>query len=185
VSEPRTMWRRGRYAPAWPPAQATLATEMITESDNDAATTLWDEVGLTSLQQFLTAAGLTRTRLGDDGYWGLTVVNAHDELLLLRLLITQNAVLDSASRGYALGLMAQVIPAQRWGVTAGTASGVTACLKNGWLPDPDRWVINSIGDFTQAGGDYSIAILTSNNPTMDYGVATVQAVASAINRELG
>jgi hypothetical protein len=112
-------------------------------------------------------------------------VNAHDEMLLLRLLITQNTVLDSASRGYALSLMSSVTPAQRWGVTAGAASGVTAYLKNGWLPDPERWVINSIGDFAQGGGDYSIAILTRNNPTMSYGVTTVQAVASVVNRDLG
>jgi len=167
------------------PAQLTLAEEMITESDNDAATALWDEVGQAGLQSFLAAAGLTTTVLGPDGYWGLTEVNARDELLLMQLLITPNAVLDSSSRSYALGLMADVIPAQRWGVPAGVPSGVGVHVKNGWLPDPALWVINSIGDFTAAGGDYSIVILTSNNPSMDYGVDTVTAVATVINQDLG
>jgi beta-lactamase class A len=165
-------------------AQATLAQEMITESDNDAATALWDDVGMAGLNSFLTAAAMSRTHLGQDGYWGLTEVNAQDELLLLRLLMTTNPVLDQASRSYALGLMANVIPGQRWGVSADAPADVTVHLKNGWLPDPVLWVINSIGDFTGPGGDYSVAILTRDNPTMPYGVHTVETIARVINRGL-
>jgi hypothetical protein len=166
------------------PGQVTLAGEMITESDNGAATALWDEVGLAGLQSFLTAAGLRDTVLGQDGYWGLTEVNAHDETLLMQLLVTPNAVLDSSSRSYALRLMSDVIPSQRWGVPAGVPSGVGVHVKDGWLPDPVLWVINSIGDFTAPGGDYSIVILTANNPDMGYGVDTVDAVATVINQQL-
>jgi hypothetical protein len=122
--------------------------------------------------------------LGQDDYWGLTEVNPHDELLLLRLLMDQNPVLDAASRAYALRLMAEVEPDQGWGVRAGTGPGTTVHLKNGWLPDPDEWDINSIGDFTRPGGDYSIVVLTSGNPDMDYGVSTVEAVARRINEAL-
>ena len=71
------------------------------------------------------------------------------------------------------------------GRAGGSATDVTAHLKNGWLPDPSLWVVNSIGDFTRArDGDYSIAILTMDNPDMDYGVATVEALATVINRAL-
>jgi hypothetical protein len=164
--------------------QATLATQMITESSNAAATALWDEDGRAGLQGFLTAAGMTRTELGPGDYWGLTEVNPHDELRLLRLLVSQNDVLDGWSRHYALRLMAAVDPAQRWGVSAGAPAGVTVHLKNGWLPDPYLWVINSIGDFTGPRGGYSIAILTMDNPDMDYGVTTVQDVATVINQAL-
>ena len=166
--------------------QASLATAMITESSNSAATALWDEVGRTGLAGFLAAAGMTRTELGSGDYWGLTEVNAHDELRLLRLLITPNTVLDRDSRQYALRLMADVEASQCWGVPAGADDDeVTAHLKNGWLPDPSLWVVNSIGDFTRAsGGDYSVAILTMNNPDMDYGIATVEGVATVINQAL-
>ena len=166
------------------PEQVTLSHEMITESDNTAATDLWDEVGMQGLQKFLTAAGMHHTELGQHGYWGLTDVNAHDELRLLQLLITPNSVLDSSSRGYILRLMNHVIPSQHWGVSAGVPVGVTVYLKDGWLPDPALWIINSIGDFTAPGGDYSMAILTRGNPTMPYGVDTVQAVAQLVNRAL-
>jgi len=164
------------------PDQAVLAQAMITESDNDAQDTLWNEVGMDDLQRFLTAARMNHTRLGQDDYWGLTEVNAHDELRLLHLLINPNPVLDAASRRYALGLMADVEPDQRWGVPAGAPPDVTVHLKNGWLPDPDLWDVNSIGDFTRHDIDYSIAILTKDDPDMAYGVAVVEKVARLINR---
>jgi beta-lactamase class A len=166
--------------------QDALARAMITESDNDAQDELWNQVGMPGLQAFLNAAGMNHTVLGQDDFWGLTEVNAHDELRLLRLLIIPNPVLDAASRRYALTLMGDVIPEQRWGVPAGAPADVTVHLKNGWLPDPDLWDVNSVGDFTHRDHDfdYSIAILTSNDPDMAYGVATVEGVARLINRAL-
>jgi hypothetical protein len=166
------------------PDQAALCTAMITESDNDAQDELWNEVGMPSLQAFLNAARMNHTVLGTDDFWGLTEVNAHDEQRLLQLLITHNTVLDRTSRRYALGLMADVISWQRWGVSAGAPADMTVHLKNGWLPDPDLWDINSIGDFTRHDLDYSIAILTSNDPDMAYGVDTVEAIATLINKVL-
>jgi hypothetical protein len=166
------------------PDQVTLTTEMITESSNSAATTLWDEVGRRHLQRFLNLARMTHTHLGPGVYWGLTRVTAHDELRLLKQLKSRRSVLDKPSRSYALSLMASVIPSQRWGVTAGAPTKLTAHVKNGWLPDPVLWVINSIGLFTGPHRSYRIAVLTRGNPTMTYGVGTVQAVAEVINHEL-
>jgi len=80
--------------------------------------------------------------------------------------------------------MADVVPDQRWGVPAGAPPDVTVHLKNGWLPDPDLWDVNSIGDFTRHDIDYSIAILTRDDPDMAYGVAVVETVARLINRAL-
>lgn len=80
--------------------------------------------------------------------------------------------------------MALAAVPRTWGVPAGAPADGTVHVKNGWLPDPALWVINSIGDFTRPDGDYSIAILTRGNPDMDYGVDTVAAVAGLINRDL-
>jgi Beta-lactamase enzyme family len=167
--------------------QIVLTKQMITYSDNDAATALWNEVGRTNLQRFLTAAKMDHTELGPTGYWGLTDVNAHDEMLLLRLLVSPDSILNKASRSYELGLMADVIPGQRWGVPAGAPADVTSHLKNGWLQYPSLWIINSIGDFTRHDDDddYSIAVLTKDNPDMQYGIDTVQSVAEVINKSLG
>jgi hypothetical protein len=167
-------------------AQQALATQMITESSNSAASALWAEVGHPALQHFLHLAKMTQTGLGPDGYWGLTRITSHDELILLKLLTSKNSVLDNASRAYELSLMARVIPSERWGVPAGAPEGVTVHVKNGWLPYPvaDDWHINSIGSFSGHHRDYMIVVLTTNSPTMVYGVDTVQGIAEVINRDL-
>jgi beta-lactamase class A len=163
-------------------AQRSLAWLMITESDNDAATTLWNEVGIPGLQDFLDAAGMRHTILDADA-WGLTQLTAHDELTLLQVLSSQNHVLTAASRSYVLWLMANVIPSERWGVPAGAPHDVTVSVKNGWLPYPvsDDWHVNSIGVFRGHDISYQIAVLTGNNPTMAYGIDTIEAVAKVIN----
>ena len=166
------------------PEEVTLTTEMITESSNAAASALWREVGRRQLRRFLHLAKLTHTKLGPGGYWGLTRITARDELALLKVLKSKDSILDKPSRGYALSLMARVIPAQRWGVTAGAPADMTAHVKNGWLPDPVLWVINSIGIFTGKHRNYRIVVLTRDNHTMTYGVDTIQGVAEIINHEL-
>ena len=166
-------------------AQRALATKMIEVSDNDAASDLWNETGRTALQHFLNLAGMTETQLGPGGYWGLTQITAHDELTLLKLLTSKNSVLTTASRDYVLGLMAKVVSYERWGVPAGAPTDVTVHVKNGWLPQPTHgWRINSIGSFSGAGHDYMIVVLSMDNPTMAYGVDTVQDVAEVINHGL-
>ena len=158
---------------------------MITRSDNAAASALWAELGHGALQHFLNLAGMRHTVLGPGGVWGLTQITAPDEILLLRLLLKPNAVLSPNSRSYALQLMAQVIPSQRWGVPAGAPTSLTAHVKNGWLPRATHgWRIHSIGCFTGHGGGYSIVVLTQDNPSMPYGITTVQAIARVINRDL-
>lgn len=171
----------GTRLSSWEQEQATL---MITQSDNDAATDLWDEVGLSRLQQFLDLAKMNETELGLGGYWGLTQVTAHDEMLLLELLTEANPVLSASSRSYELALMAQVIPSQRWGTPAGAPGDVTVQVKNGWLPDATGWHINSIGAFTGKKTNYMIAVLTDDNPSEQYGIGTVQGVARPVHRDL-
>jgi beta-lactamase class A len=166
-------------------AEKSLATLMITQSDNDAASALWDELGHARIQHFLDLAKMTETILGPDGFWGLTEITARDELSLLRLLTKSNAVLSNSSRNYQLGLMAAVIPSQRWGVPAGAPRGITVHVKNGWLPEQiGGWHINSIGSFSGHGRDYMMAVLTDSNPTFDYGVSTIEAVAEVVHRDV-
>jgi beta-lactamase class A len=164
--------------------QAELAREMITESDNAAADALWDEVGRADLQRFLDLAGMTHTTLGPGILWGLTQATAPDELRLLTVLTSANPVLSQVSREYELQLMSQVIPAQRWGVPAGAGPGVTVHVKNGWLPVPRLWVVNSIGAFTSDDGVYKIVVLSQDNPAMADGIALVQGVATVVNHAL-
>ncbi|MEV3856270.1 serine hydrolase [Streptomyces sp. NPDC050095] len=168
---PLTGWERRNIRP------------MIHSSDNMAASRLWNDVGQPSLAATLNRAGTTRTSLGPYGYWGLTRTTAADQLRLLGALTNPHSFLKS--RSYALKLMGEVRKDQRWGVTAGMPRGLRAHLKNGWLPRATHgWRIHSIGVFTGSGRTYRLAVLSHDNPSMSYGVRTVERVAQAVHRGL-
>ncbi|MFF9806126.1 serine hydrolase [Streptomyces coeruleorubidus] len=163
----------------------TLARAMITKSDNAATSTLWKQLGMTKIKGFLTAAGMTQTTPGANGYWGLTQITVTDEQKLLKLITARNAVLSDNSRAYILKLMGQVVSSQRWGTPYGVPSGVTVAVKNGWLQRATNgWRVHSVGAFKGGGHDYMITVLTHGNSTMNYGIATIQAVAKVIHRDL-
>ncbi|MFI9581933.1 serine hydrolase [Streptomyces sp. NPDC052236] len=165
--------------------EQTLATNMITKSDNAATTTLWNQLGTTKVKNFLAAANMTRTIPGTGGYWGLTQISAGDERLLMNLLALKNTVLTDASRGYTLGLMYKVVSSQRWGVSAGAPSTARVQIKNGWLSRATHgWRVHSVGAFTSGGHSYTISVLTHDNSSMQYGVDTIQRVARAVHKDL-
>ncbi|MBO0833220.1 MAG: serine hydrolase [Actinobacteria bacterium] len=167
-------------------AQRNLASAMITQSSNTAASTLWGEVGIAHMQTFLSRAGMTSTVL--NSAWGLTKITPRDELTQLRVL-SYPSLLGPNARAYVLSLMAKVIASQRWGVSASAPSNVTVHLKNGWLNYPASvdWNINSIGVFTGTNINYQIAVLNhpaAGGQSESYGIQTVQSVAGIINRNL-
>jgi beta-lactamase class A len=165
--------------------EVELATAMITKSDNDATNALWHQIGHAGIQHFLSLAGMGDTVPGPKGYWGHTQVTAGDQLKLLRLLTSDNSVLDRDARTYALRLMNRVVPEQRWGTPAGAPATATVQVKNGWLPrDTHGWRVHSVGVFTGGGHDYGMAVLSQDNRAMADGVATVEGAARAVNRDL-
>ncbi len=142
-------------------------------------------------RSFNTAAGLSQTVLSScvvcRGFpwpgWGLSTTTPADQIALLRKLITPSTLLAATERAYALSLMENVTPAQRWGVSGGVPAQVTVALKNGWLPlkgsDGD-WQINSVGWVSGSGRNYLMAVLTTGNPTEQYGIDTIDQLATMV-----
>jgi hypothetical protein len=165
--------------------EQSLAKAMITQSDNTATSKLWRQLGLTKIKGFLAAAGMTQTKPGADGYWGLTQITVTDEQKLLKLVTARNAVLSDNSRAYILKLMGQVVSSQRWGTPYGAPSSVAVHVKNGWLQRSTHgWRVHSVGTFNGGGHDYMMTVLTQDNSTMSYGITTIQGVAKVIHRDL-
>jgi hypothetical protein len=179
------LWDAKRHNRYLTDREASLAKAMITRSDNDATSTLWRQLGLTKIRGFLTAAGMTQTKPGANGYWGLTQITVTDEQKLLKLITARNTVLSDNSRAYILKLMSQVISSQRWGTPYGAPSTVSVHVKNGWLQRSTHgWRVHSVGTFNGGGHDYMITVLTHGNSTMNYGITTIQGVAKVIHRDL-
>ncbi|MEU8572587.1 serine hydrolase [Streptomyces asoensis] len=179
------LWDAQRTGRALTAREKSLATAMITKSDNASTTTLWRQLGMTKIKNFLTAAKMTQTEPGANGYWGLTQITVTDEQKLLKLLTARNAVLTDPSRAYVNTLMGQVVAAQRWGTPYGRPAGVSWHVKNGWLSRATLgWRVHSVGTFKGGGHDYVMTVLTHGNSTMDYGIATIQGVAKVIHKDL-
>jgi hypothetical protein len=157
-----------------------LAASMIENSDNDSASDLYDDVGgAEAIDGVNRVCGLTETSAGTDGYWGLTTTTVDDQIRLLRVVFTRPSPLSPASQDYIQTLMSQVETGQQWGVPAAADAGTSFMVKDGWLPNPTLWEINSIGEVTHDGQRMLIAVLSDDNASEDSGIVLVQAVAES------
>jgi hypothetical protein len=155
-----------------------LAATMIENSDNDSASDLYYDVGgAEAIDDANRVCGLSETTVGTDGYWGLTTTTVDDQIRLLRVVFTRPSQLSSASQEYIQSLMSQVEADQQWGVTAAADPGTRFMVKNGWLPDPSLWEINSIGEVTRGSQRLLIAVLSDDNASEDSGISLVAEVA--------
>ena len=161
--------------------EKAYATTMIENSDNTAASALWNVIGKAEgLDAANEKLGLTGTEGGDGALWGLTQTTAADQLTLLQQVFGDDSELSEASRSYLQGLMGQIEADQHWGVSA-AADGSGWALKNGWLPRSTTglWDINSVGRVTVDGHDYLVAVLSKGNTTQAKGISLVEAAAKA------
>jgi hypothetical protein len=160
-------------------SQQALATSMIEESNNDSASDLYGEVGgAAGVDAANRVFGLRKTEAGAAGFWGLTTTTADDQIRLLRQVFTRPSVLWPASQDYIRDLMGRVESAQQWGVPAAATQGTEFRVKNGWLPDPSLWEINSIGEVVHGHQRMLIAVLSDDNASEYGGISVVQEAAA-------
>lgn len=152
---------------------------MITESANGPVRALWYSFGAAPWyrnQGRIFGLGDTTVR-GDDGSaWGLTTTSAADQVDLLRqVLLGDWGPIDEDSRALAFELMADVVPSQTWGVTAGVPDDWIVAQKNGFA----GITINSVGWVDEPGSSdgYVVAILSQGWPDHPSGIAAVERVS--------
>ena len=79
--------------------------------------------------------------------------------------------------------MEHITPSEAWGISAGVPAGAKLALKNGWLPlnisDTD-WQVNSIGWVDGTGRNYLIAVLSTGNPSEQYGIDSIEHLSAAV-----
>ncbi len=166
------------------PAEQAEAPAITEWSDNAVASALYAEVGgPPAVATFDHEAGMVQTNLASD--WSITSTTAADQVALVRDLVLPNRVLTDPSRAFVLNLMEHVIPSQAWGISAGVAPGATVALKGGDMPVGAGTVINSIGWVRGHGRDYAIAVLTTGDPSAQYGIQTLSIVSAAAYASMG
>ncbi|WP_439425187.1 LppW family protein [Oenococcus alcoholitolerans] len=143
------------------------AQAMITYSDNDSATYLFNELGgFPALEAFWARLSMTSTVSDYDGF-GMSTSTAADQLKLLDYIRR----LPADQKSYIMNLTGQVIPGQSFGV----GRLKDAHFKNGWLNDDDGlWYVNSVGSVDDR---YLIAIMTKNNLSSQAGERLTSRIA--------
>ena len=169
------------------PYQTALLAPMIIDSDNDAADALWEGVGGgDAIASYLQGVGIEGIAVDSEGYWGASLASP-DALAILLARLIQGETLDERYRAVAMHLMSQVHPEWRWGATAGLPydlpSDWTIGVKDGWNPADDGWWVTSVGFFLpgQEQLGYTMAILTNEQPSWEYGEATIETVAALLH----
>lgn len=154
---------------------------MITESDNDSATTLYNYLGgVAALEAAHERYGLQNTTVDAQGRWGVGWSSAPDQLILTDLNLYEG-VLSAEQVDLGRELMGAVVEEQAWGVSAAAEKDETVWLKNGWDVESQLdglWVVNSIGVL---GGDtenpVKLAVLTSGAVDDVEGIPIVEEIA--------
>ncbi|WP_405496442.1 serine hydrolase [Streptomyces sp. NBC_00096] len=156
------------------------ATVMIENSDNAAASALWDAIGgADGMAKANLRLGLTETTPGQGAYWGLTQTTPADQLRLLQAVFGEESVLSANARAYLRGLMGSVAPDQDWGISAGLDDSGSVHLKNGWLARSESglWVVNSIGQVEVDDHILLLAVLCDGQASQKAGIALVEDLA--------
>ena len=153
----------------------SLLTAMITASDNDAADAIYARVGDAGMSEVAHRAGMPDFTIA--GHWGNAQVSAADLALLFGDL---DRVLVRQFREYGKGLLGSVIPTQRWGIADAVGDRWAIRFKGGWLPD--HALAHQAAELRERHGnrELSIAVLTDDQPSFDYAIASVRGVAERL-----
>jgi hypothetical protein len=160
------------------PADRRLLGPMIRISDNDAASAIYERIGSDALGRLAGRAGMTHFEANP--VWGGCQVTARDQA---RFFYRLRSLLPKRHRDYALGLLARIVPAQRWGIPRATPPGWRIHFKGGWFPDDaGGWRVNQAALLRNGKRRISVAVLSSGDPDFGYGADTVEGVATRLLR---
>jgi Beta-lactamase enzyme family len=152
-------------------ASQALLYPMIHSSDNNAASAVLAIVGQAALDRVAGDAGMSDFE-PSGGWWALTEVSAAD---LARFFFDQDALIPNQFDGYARWLLSSIEPSQSWGVPAVARPEFQVFFKGGWLPESDG-LVNQVARLERPGITFAMSVLTSGDPSMQYGEQTIEGV---------
>ena len=144
---------------------------MITVSDNDAADTIYYRLGDDPMEQVAREAGAGT--LDVRGYWSETYLSARDGA---RFISRAEQLLPRRFRRFGMGLLADVVAYQRWGIPAAAEPDWKPGFKGGWRGTDRGQLVHQIAVLRRGRTRISLAILTDAMPSHEYGVETLEGI---------
>jgi beta-lactamase class A len=157
-------------------SERSLLRAMITHSDNGAANAIFQRVGEAALYRLARDAGLDH--FTTQPVWGLSTITAGSQA---RFMYRIERYIPKRHRAYAMRLLTQIVKRQRWGIPPVAPAGWTLYFKGGWSGRPS-WRINQVMLLRKPPRRFSLAVLTREQPSKDYGEHSIEGVAKRLLR---
>jgi hypothetical protein len=154
-----------------------LLGPMVRVSDNDAASAIYERVGMGGLNRLAHRAGMRRFIAYP--VWGGCQVTARDQA---RFFSRIRSLLPRRHRAYGLGLLHRIVSYERWGIPQGAPPRWRLYFKGGWFRDDDGWRVHQAALLREGKRRFSIAVLTRGSPSLEYGAATIAGVTARLLR---
>jgi beta-lactamase class A len=153
-----------------------LLYPMIHISDNVAASDVGDIVGDDGLERVAHAAGMTDYSVSTD--WASSMISAADQARFFSRIYD---LVPPQFRDYARGLLTGIAGYESWGIPAvARPAGWTVAFKGGWRGTGLGQLVNQIGRLQRGRTTIAMAVMTDGDPSMDYGIDTVEGVAARL-----
>jgi Beta-lactamase enzyme family len=150
---------------------------MIRVSDNDAASAIYQRVGMSGLDRLARRSGMRG--FVANPVWGGCQVTARDQA---RFFLRIRALLPRLHRRYAMSLLRRIVPYERWGIPPAAPEGWHPYFKGGWFRDDDGWRVHQAALLRKGGRRIAIAVLSRGSPSLEYGAATIAGVTARLLR---
>lgn len=155
-----------------------LLEPMIRRSDNATASRIFALVGQGGLRRLGRKARMRR--LATHPIWGGTQITAADQARFFERI---DRYVPARHRAYAMRLLETIVPSQRWGIGRVRPAGWRLYFKGGWGSGSGA-VDHQVALLERDGVRVSLAILTTDNPSMAYGSQTLEGIARRLLRGL-
>ena len=154
------------------PDERNLLTPMVRWSSNKDASAVSVKLGFGALDRIARRAGMRSFVEAPQDCWGCSRITARDQT---RFFLAIDRLLPRRHRAYGLGLLARVVPRQRWGVARAAPRGWQLYFKGGW--GSGRGLVDhQVALLTRGRERVAVAVLTSGSPSHAYATETLRGV---------
>jgi hypothetical protein len=168
-------------------ADRLLISQMIGESDNDAATAVWRQVGDAGLRELAALDHMHEFRLGGLRVpscrctavaWARAQVSARDQA---KLFYDLDRLTPPRYRFYARTTLIDIEPESHWGVVGvAERAGYRPFFKVGIRLTGLGTLVHQVSLLERPDERYAIAVLTDGNPSEAYGKETVRGIGERL-----
>jgi len=152
---------------------------MITQSDNNAATWVYNQVGDGHL--YVLAHRLGMRHFSVHGFWANAQLTSNDQALLMQKL---KKAIYPPNYSYARSLLRSIVSWQSWGIPdVARPLGWTVYFKGGWRGTSRGRLVHQIARLERPHGQMIvICVLTDGDPSQGYGEDTIAGITRQLLR---